>query len=745
MANVPIRLKKYGKRRVDRPPYLALFLLFLLSCGILFMVVGGVRYFVRWGFVRFAPKESYFYPSKKEFKRFEFVEIVLKIKKGASETLLAQPELEIMDAQNQPVVSAGFIHKRRFIYDGKKKIWVARWPVPWNVKGGTYAAQTQVALQKKVKVVSGGKKEVRIPILRWLKLTYPGKDKKEKEQKPKTTYKKEMGIVRHSAHFIIPVQKLPRIAPKLRVLTIESSRDMLRGKFTGPDGEVSNASLYKWAEFLGANTLWYLAGQTASWGGKKAVTDVWQKTNVESFPELAKRAKVHKLKFGGWIACYLTFGKARFKKYQYAYDYEPRLRKCVPTDAVSLIDKNRLNDIVALAKKLQADGNVDFIGLDYIRSAAGGYEMVDEFVRDMQPEVPEGFLKWTKTERMNWLGEQVALKKFAGWEGKDFYELWNWWRAHKVASVVHAIIERAKITKPVWTFTLGWEHGFQHGQDTPMLTDAGLTVDAVMLYEINKPLFPFMMKSWRAYLKPGQSPLIAGNTVDWNLHDKTIDPPGPKEFYNRLIEGVRALNGGAKTHGAFFHDFDRLIYGRKGPFPALEWAVAGADAFSRLQELWNETPYKVTMYVRDVVALNVAYEFTVRVENTSSKPISDISVRTLKTQGMIFRGEGFEKISTLAPHSEKTVSFLFSVDKDQPRRVPMLAVETKIGDGSQFSHRLVNFAYVKVKEPPKPKEKKKDEKGKKEKKSNAKDRITKKTPSVGKKKQPAKIQIKPVQ
>lgn len=702
VAKVPIRLKGYRKRREEKN-YGSYLFLFVLCAFFIFLGAAGVRSLIRWRAARHS-MEILFYPSKTTYGRFEFVEVFLKIQKQDNEKLLAQPQLEIADGRGNPVVSAGFIHKRRFEYDGGRKLWTATWPVPWNAEGGTYTARTKIALLKKVTARADGSNEIKIPFLRWIKLRYPKSFRKH--VKPKEVRKEEEHVLNYSAEFTVAARKTPDIKPKLRVLTIESSRDMLNGKFTGPGGEVSNESIFAWAKFLGANTVWYLTGQTAGWGVKDA-DDVWQKINLESFPELAKRAHAHGYKFGGWIACYLTFGETHFKKYQYAYDYEPRLKRCVPRAAVSLMDENRLNDIVAVAKKLQADPNVDYIGLDYIRSAAGGYEMVDEFVRDMQPDVPVEFFKRTKEQRMNWLGEQIALKKFAGWEGKDFYELWSWWRAHKVASVVRGIIERAKITKPVWTFTLGWEHGFQHGQDTPMLADAGVSVDAVMLYEISKPLFPFMMKAWRAYLKQGQAALIAGNTVDWNLHDKSLDPPGPEEFYNRLMEGVMTLNGGTKIYGAFFHDFDRLIYGRKGPFPALEWAIAGADAFSRLQEAWNEVPYRTKLAAQKLVVLEHRFPVSVSVQNAGNEPLKNITVNVIQTQGINIHGDETRSISLLEPQKEKIVTFSCLVDGKQPRRIPMIAVEILQGN-----HRLVNFVYVHVKEPPKPKEKKKTKKEK---------------------------------
>ena len=71
-------------------------------------------------------------------------------------------------------------------------------------------------------------------------------------------------------------------------------------------------------------------------------------------------------------------------------------------------------------------------------------------------------------DRIHWLAHTVERK-----EDKQVVALFEWWRAHKVATVLKSILDEAKMTKPVFTFTLGWEMGHQHGQDPAMLVDAG--------------------------------------------------------------------------------------------------------------------------------------------------------------------------------------------------------------------------------------------------------------------------------
>ena len=48
----------------------------------------------------------------------------------------------------------------------------------------------------------------------------------------------------------------------------------------------------------------------------------------------------------------------------------------VETSAVSLGDEKRVSDIIEFVKLLNECKEVDYIGMDYIRNAFGGYELV---------------------------------------------------------------------------------------------------------------------------------------------------------------------------------------------------------------------------------------------------------------------------------------------------------------------------------------------------------------------------------
>jgi hypothetical protein len=228
-------------------------------------------------------------------------------------------------------------------------------------------------------------------------------------------------------------------------------------------------------------------------------------------------------------------------------------------------------------KPFADDPNVDFVGVDYIRNALGGYELVDDFVAEMPGvKVPPEWPKLSKEERMTWLARKKILRK-----DKDFIDAWQWWRAHRVALIVKELKRRLGGKKPLWAFTLTWEKGWQHGQDVVMMNDAGVDYDALMFYEADKPQFDGMVKAWHEYIKHADVQVVPGNIYDWGLHQK--DPAGPVEFSRRLKRAVDDVYADGPAQAVFYHDLARLLWGRLGP-----WGTAG----------WAEETRKISRYVK---------------------------------------------------------------------------------------------------------------------------------------------------
>ena len=369
----------------------------------------------------------------------------------------------------------------------------------------------------------------------------------------------------------------------LCAVTLESRDDFSTRRIPLPGGGVGDwHGLFDWVEFMGADTFWYLGGVTVNPSGGPDLGYPWVSTNLAQAPLFAREAHARGLNFGVWVMAYQTMGDpTEATRYRYAVDYDPR-KGLLPTPAVSLYDERRLDDVVGLLRRLEAIPEVDMLGLDYIRTASdGGYEMADEFAQEMgPPELPQAWKEWSKAQRRTWLAQKTKRR-----QDPEVADLWGWWRARLTARLVHRIITEGEIKKPLWVFTLGWRHGQQHGQDPLMFTHAGAALDAVMLYEANRKQFDMMVKDWEDYCDATLIPLAVGDEVDWVVHQQTLRPSGPEEMYSRLRTATQRMAHKGRPRAIFWHDLGRALYSRrKGPYQGLEWAVAGARAFTELRQ-----------------------------------------------------------------------------------------------------------------------------------------------------------------
>lgn len=394
--------------------------------------------------------------------------------------------------------------------------WTARWPVPWNAPPGDYR-----------------------PVL----LDRP-----------------ELAERLRSVPFKI-TRRRPKPMPKgFTVATLESVMPLSSMKIKGPDGAMTDwRGLLDWSAYVGADAFWMLGGQTPGLGKDQ----LWMDANLKLIPEVARECRRRGLQFGVYAMFSLTMSKAPLPGYEYGLEIKDG--RPVPTRAISIRDTKRLSDVAAFLKPYADDPNVDWVGLDYIRNALGGYELVDDFVAEMPGvPVPPEWRKLTRDERMTWLARKKIMRR-----DMDFVEAWEWWRARRVALIAKEIKERLG-GKPMWAFTLTWEKGWHHGQDPVMMNDAGVDIDALMFYEADKAQYGAMMKSWHEYVKVNDVQLLPGNIFDWGLHQK--DEAGPGEFGRRLKWAVTDVYGDGPARGVFYHDMARLIWGRLGPWGTRGWA-----------------------------------------------------------------------------------------------------------------------------------------------------------------------------
>ncbi|MBU2593972.1 MAG: hypothetical protein KKG02_05430 [Candidatus Edwardsbacteria bacterium] len=498
-------------------------------------------------------KASYLKTDQGEYYRYQIVKLSLK----PDSLLRINPDsasLQVSFRHGDSLISGvGSCSGINLKYDKTDSAWHGTWAMPWNPPLGVYQAVLNTYSDKAIK--------------------------------DSTTL-----LLSDSVTFIVRSRTPHSIPDGFCAMTIESAGNMLNAKLPSPVKTKKHwTNFTDWAKYLGADAVWYSVGWTIE--GYPGLNDKnpWVKENFKVFPKLAEECHKQGLKFGGYVGSYLLWGPT-LRKLKYDYSLEAKNGRVFPNHHVNLDDVKRRADIVKILKLLQEDPNVDFIGLDYIRPGAGGFETVDEFVEQMNIEKPPGWNKWSKKDRILWVARQVKPMS-----DKPIRARWQWWQAHRSATAVERLIAEAGVSKPVWGFTLGWDKGHEHGQDPPMMNDAGLDLDAMMIYESNAQQCLEMTNVWSKYLKGNEVQMMAGQQIDWVLLQKSVIPPAPEEFYWRLTDAIKGTSDGGRLKGLFWHDMFRGIRGRKGPHTSQEWLIVGAAAFSKLRQELGTLPLEARM------------------------------------------------------------------------------------------------------------------------------------------------------
>ncbi|MFA5780240.1 MAG: hypothetical protein WC947_08900 [Elusimicrobiota bacterium] len=558
--------------------------------------------------VKFLKTDIFLTTEKKSYLHWEFIKITARIKnKKFAEKYKNEPFYISVYKEKDRIITIGGVGKLPLIYNNKKNLWEGNWPCPWNASDGKYHAEPFIA----------------------------------------------QNIKFSAKNFLIIRRKLKGYLPSgFGVLTFENMTTLSKIKIINPEGnETDWHGMLDWTEFVGADAFWYLAGQTKAESPNADEHFPWIEKNMSKLPELGKEAHSRKLKFGTYIISYLTFGPYKYKNYKYALEYNSEKGGPIETRSISIADEKRISDIIKLIKVFNEIPEIDYIGLDYIRNALGGYELVDEFVQDMNVKVPDGWEKFNGARKMGWLANEKVTRR-----NMNLIDQWQWWRAHKVSKIINRITKEVKLKKPLWLFTLTWEKGWQHGQDPVMFSDAGMDIDALMLYEANRQQFDMLLDDWHNYVKKGQANLVLGNVVDWPLHQKILNPPGPKEFYNRLMDATKKIYNDGTADAMFIHDLARALWGRIKPYSSKEWLLAGAAAITEMRRLNGLLP--IAAEINLPAKLNLKEEFSIPVvlKNISNKKLKNIIVKPYLIGGEIL-GENEKIIPELLPGQAQTVNF----------------------------------------------------------------------------------------
>lgn len=466
--------------------------------------------------------------SRSEYFHDEFVEFRLRTRDSAlNASWRARPPVVTVTRAGKAVPTIGGI--LQVALQPEFEGWVGRWPCPWNAAAGQYSLE--------------------------LSSSEPFASRLE------------------SRPFWI-AYRVPLPLPKgFAVLTWESDLPLATLRVAAPDGTTKDwRGLLDWVQYVGADAFWMLGGRTP--GDRRG--EVWASHNMVLFPEVAAECRKRGIKFGLYAMCYLTMSSTdKVPGYEYAKDVKDG--KVYETRAISLRDKARARHVAELLKGFRDIPGVDFVGLDYIRNALGGVELVEDFFNEMPGLLrPAAWASWTIEERMVWFARKKSMRR-----DSDFIDAWQWWRAQRAAHIVRAVKAEVGSKTPLWAFTLTWDKGWHHGQDPVMMNDAGVDADALMLYEADAEQFSALLHDWSRYVKRSDVQLVVGDIIDWPLHQR--HPDGPREFYRRSVRAIDGIYADGPARGVFFHDLARALYGNKGHWSTRQWLDQARAAVEHLR------------------------------------------------------------------------------------------------------------------------------------------------------------------
>ncbi len=390
----------------------------------------------------------------------------------------------------------------------------------------------------------------------------------------------------------------PSIKKGFSVVDLEMNGSIRERTFENPDrARTDYRALLEWAKYMHADAVWILAGETTGFRPWDKRTGYWDSGPLENLHLLKNIAHDYGVAVGAYIMSFYVPGTHGIpERYEPGVGYNSEKDYLYRSRHISLSSEQRIQDIIELAAKFEKDPEIAYIGLDFIRTGrADGYELAPEVVKDTNIRVPRGWDELSKGERIKWFARKIEIER-----DPIILEKWRWWRAHRVAEIVQRVITDAQITKPVWVYTLGWNHGKEHGQDPVMFFDAGISIDAVMLYEANSEQFTRLLQHWKKYIKEGQGNFIVGNCIDHNLLDSQHNSP-PEELRRRNIEGYRNLKSNGFATGLFLHDLARGFWGRRGGYTLHDYASAYLSSLYNLKRDLQVLDLLVDVEVDDII------------------------------------------------------------------------------------------------------------------------------------------------
>ncbi|MDO6993556.1 hypothetical protein Q5M87_05980 [Brachyspira innocens] len=431
------------------------------------------------------------------------------------------------------------------------------------------------------------------------------------------------GVFGYTKDFTVKGRQSPPAKETKKIATLEYAIDLTTKKIPSVEtGELTTYdAIYDWIRYMKCDIFWAIGGQTTGWTAGITPEEPWAKAMIKNIDNLAASKAKGDIELGAYVMSYFAAGGgARKGGYEVSIGYNSATQSLVESRHISLDDPKRVQDIIDILKRYDSNPNISYVGLDFIRTGeVDGYEMVDEMVELTGVYVPASWSTMSKAARMRWLAVNRGRKEIG--------MKWRWFRAHKESLIIKAIKD-AGIKKKLWAFTLGWNHGQEHGQDPYMFFDAGIDYDAVMIYEASRPQHVGMLAAWPQYLS-GEYNVLVGNMIDNRLQDGSLRPE--LEYMRRVYESEAKFNRSSRIRGIFFHDVSRMLWSKfRGSGNSIrEWANINASIVSRIEEKYSENPFNVTVKLDERNRTGV-----LTIVNRTSKKQSDVTIKTDLAQAL---------------------------------------------------------------------------------------------------------------
>ena len=464
---------------------------------------------------------------------------------------------------------------------------------------------------------------------------------------------------------------LPEIEQGISIADLEMNKSIREQSFIDPFGMRSDYSaILEWARFMDADMLWILAGETTSFSKRGKSASPWDAGPLENIKLLKGLAPQYGIGIGAYIMSYYVPGQNGIpERYKPGLGYDADTGNLYESRHISLACERRLQDIIELARQFQDDPEIGYIGFDFIRTGrVDGYELAEQVILDTNIVTPENWRDMNGADRIRWFARKIEVEK-----DPLIIEKWRWWRAHLVAKIIKQIMDEAHITKPVWVYTLGWNHGKEHGQDPVMFFDAGVTYDAVMLYEATQSQFARLLTHWNEYISAEQGNMLVGSCVDYKLLDSDVLSP-PQELFRRNTEAYRSVMRNGFAKGIFFHDIARAFWGRKGEYRFMDYAIAHMSSVYNLKRELNNLDLVVD--IRFEQGGPESIKGSIQFKNNSTQTLQDI------------------RIELLSPRLPTTITYFRHTDAENEHQVTINAPDTpsmSLGDLWTFETISVPF------------------------------------------------------